>query len=147
MTVSLVVAVSVVVAACGGGDDKLSKADLAKKANAICKKTGAEGRKIPAPANLAQDPVAAAAYFSKIVPIGQKEVDQLSDLKPADDVKDDWNQFLAREKQAEETLKTIRDKAEAKDQTGLTDIARGTRISKKLDAEAAAVGATSCGSG
>jgi mevalonate kinase len=145
----LVVAVAAVaclaIAACGGSDDKkLSKGELAKKANEICKTASKESSGINAPANITQDPVAAADYFGKLAPIFQKETDALAKLKPADEIKADWTQFVDRQKQANETLKIVRDKAKAKDRSGLQDLAKQARILTKLTAEANAVGATEC---
>lgn len=146
--VPLAVAASLGLAACGGDDDKeLSKSDLAKKANAICKTSKDASGKIAAPADITADPVAAAAYFNKIVPITQKQTDDFKDLKPDDDAKADWNQLVARQEQALETLKGIRDKAEAKDPSGVQDLAKAQRVGEKFAAEATAVGADTCASG
>jgi len=146
MVVAIAVAVSLGLTACGGSDKdkKLSKSELAKKANAICKSASKDSDGITAPADIAQNPTAAASYFGKLAPIFQKETDALSKLKPADDVKADWDQFVARQQQANATLKIVRDKAKASDPSGLKDLAKQTRILTKLTTEATAVGATDC---
>jgi hypothetical protein len=145
MIVPVVVAVSLSVAACGGSDDKkLSKSDLAKKANAICKPAKTQRTAIDQPADLLENPVAGAAYFDKLIPITQKETDALADLKPADDIKVDWTQFVDRQKQATGLLIVIRDKAKAKDRSGLQDLAKLNRVGDKLTGEATAVDATEC---
>jgi hypothetical protein len=145
IVVPVAVAISLGVAACGGSDDKkLSKSDLAKKANAICKPAKTKRSAIPAPADLTADPVVATAYFNKLIPITQKETDDLADLKPADAIKTDWTQFVDRQKQATGQLILVRDKAKAKDTSGLQDLARLNRIGNKLTEEANAVDATEC---
>jgi hypothetical protein len=141
--VPVVVAVSLGLTACGGSDDKkLSKSDLAKKANEICKPAKTKRSAIDQPADLTANPVAAAAYFDKVVPITQKETDDLAKLKPNDDIKSDWTQFVDRQKQATTTLVTIQQKAKAKDRSGLQDLAKLNRIGTKLTDEANAVDAT-----
>lgn len=61
---------------------------LADKADAICKTANTDAAKVKAPASF-DDPAAAAKYFTAVAPITQKKADDLDDLKPADDVKDD----------------------------------------------------------
>lgn len=139
-----VVVACVGVVACGSDDKKLSKADIGKKATEICAKTNKKSDAIDAPANLRQNPVAAAAFFSKIEPIVNEQIGELGKLKPADDVKGAWTQFVARMRQAHDTLVVVRDKAKAEDQSGLADLAKLARIAKKIAPEAAAVNAPKC---
>ncbi|MDX6691334.1 MAG: hypothetical protein QOG15_2791 [Solirubrobacteraceae bacterium] len=143
--VTIAAGLSLGLTACGGsGDKKLAKADLAKKANAICKPAKTKRSAIAQPANLTADPVVAAAYFDKLIPITQKETDDLAKLKPKDDIKVDWTQFVARQKQATGQLIVVRDKAKAKDRSGIQDLAKLNRIGNKLTGEATTVGATEC---
>jgi len=146
--IPLVVAVSLGFAACGGDDDDetLSKADLAKKANAICKEANEDSGPITAPPDVYENPVAAEAYFGKLAPIYQKQVDGLAKLQPNDDTKAAWTQFLDREKQSNETLKTALAKAKAKDPSGVRHIAKQQRVLTKLTSEATAIGASECAS-
>jgi hypothetical protein len=146
MMVSVAVVACLGIAACGGGDKKLSKADLAKKADKICADSASKSGKITQPADLTADPVAAAAYFEKVLPVAENQTNKFEDLKPNDDAKAEWNQLVARQKQGEDTLKTILAKAKAKDRSGLQDLAKLQRIDKKFRAEATAIGATGCAS-
>jgi hypothetical protein len=134
------------IAACGGGDKKLSKTDLAKKADAICKDSASKSGKITQPADLTANPQAAAEYFGKVLPVAENQTKKFEDLKPKDDVKAAWDQLVARQKQGEDTLKTILAKAKAKDRSGIVDLAKLGRIDKKFRAEATAIGATGCAS-
>lgn len=148
LLVPIAVAVSLGLAACGGDDDdKLSKSELAKQADAICAKSKAESLKHKLPENFSRDPVVAAAYLNKIAPITQKQTDEFAKLEPEDDIKDEWNQVVERQKQANETLKTVRDKAEAKDPSGVDDLAKAERVSAKFVQEAKVVGANGCAAG
>jgi len=81
------------------------------------------------------------------VPITQKETDALAKLKPADDIKADWTQFVDRQKQLTGILITLREKAKAKDRSGIADFHKGERAGAKLETEAMAVGATECAQG
>lgn len=148
MLVPIAVAVSLSMgfAGCGGDDDdkKLSKSDLGDKANELCTKAEEKRSKLKTPAVIGQDAEETATYFTAVVPLAEDLYDDLDDLKPADDVKAAWTQFLAREKQSNELLVVMRDKAKAKDVSGQADFAKFGRVGEKLKVEAAAVGATSC---
>lgn len=74
MIASLAVAASMGVAACGG-EDGLSKSELASKADAICTRAEADVRAVKAPAD-PTDLQAAGAYFDKVVPIAQKQTER-----------------------------------------------------------------------
>lgn len=144
--VSLAAVASVGMVACGSSDDKLSKSKLAAKADAICKKATTDAAKITTPASV-EDPVVAAKYFNQVAPITQKETDDLADLKPADDVKDDWQVVVDKQKEGNDFLKTIRDKAEAKDRSGLKDLQKAPAIGQQFAAAAKKIGADECSAG
>ncbi len=119
--VALVAAlVTVGLSACGGGDDKkdggdgLAKAELVKQANAICKATNDASDKIKAPTDI-NDPAQAAPYFKSLAELGHKLDDQLKALKPATEVKADYDAFLAEEKKAVDLVQGLADAAAAKD--------------------------------
>lgn len=130
MIVPLVVTASLGFAACGSDDKKLSKSELGKKATTICKAATKEGSKIKTPTNLG-DAGAAATYFTELVKLTEKQTSDLEKLKPADDVKDDWNAFIDKQKAANDLLRETRDAAKAKDPSGL----------EKFQKEAPAIGA------
>ena len=131
-------------AACGGGGDKLSKSALVKEANQICAEAQKAANAVMPPASFT-DSKAAAAYFDKIVPITDKETSDLADLKPADDVKADWNAFVDSQKAANDLLNTVRDKTGSGDESGLRDLQRIPAAAQKVAAAASKVGATGCG--
>lgn len=149
--VLIALAACVGLAACGGSSDKTSSDDgklnrtqLAAKADAICKPANASADAVTAPASF-DDADAAAAYFAKLAPLHQKETDDLAALKPDDEVKADWDAFMATQNANNAMLKTILDKATAKDPSGKQDlqqvpaqVARSTAAAKKF-------GSTECG--
>lgn len=139
-----IAALTLVLAACGG-DEGLSKKDLAAKANAICKKSQDEVEKVKRPTEAElQDADKASAFFDKIAPIADQQVKDLKDLSPADSVKADWNDFIAKEDAANDLLQTIKKKAAAKDASGLQDLQKFGGVNDAVEPAAKKVGATSC---
>ncbi len=138
-------------AACGssgdGGEAKLEKAELAKKADEICTASGKEAAKVEVPEGFGQagsSAAAASAYLGKIYPITKGELDRLRALKPADDVKADWDSFLAEEGKLVAFLKKILDKAKAKDPSGIQDLAQISTLAGPFKRAADKIGATAC---
>ena len=72
-------AVAVLVAACGGGH-QYTKADFVARANAICTKTLSQTRAITPPASTSQPGSALSAYLGELVPLLQSEADQIRGL-------------------------------------------------------------------
>lgn len=141
-------------AACGSdsssSSDTLSEADLAKQADAICKTAATAGGKLTPPSDFGganSDPAAAADYLGKLVPITRKESDDLAALKPADDVKDDYQAFVDKEKQLADFLDGVYAKAKAKDASGIQDLAKAPQLGQEFSAAATKVGATGCATG
>lgn len=90
------------VAGCGGDDDKssgLSKQELVKKANPICKrhhdKISAASAKLLAGGQLPKPREFAAFARGTIAPQTTAQVRELRALKPSDDVADAYNKWLA----------------------------------------------------
>jgi hypothetical protein len=141
----VVTAPGAAVAGCGGGSKALSKADLDAKANSICQAGGDRIKAVPAPSNAdIQDATKAAAYFDKIVPIATDVTNQLAGLKPADDVKSDWDAFISAQKTETAAFVSIQHKADAKDPSGLTDLAKIQPLDTAVNTAADKVGATGC---
>lgn len=136
-------------AACGGSDDAssddggLSRTELAAKADTICKTGETDAEAVKAPASF-DDANAAAAYFEKIVPLHQKQTDDLTALKPDADAKADWDAFIATQNANQALLDTILAKAKAKDPSGQQDLAQFTTKSQAFAAAAKKIGAEEC---
>lgn len=135
----------VVLGGCGGGgEDRLSRTEIAAQANRICQDKQAEAAAIEVPESI-EDPDVAAEYFNGVAPILQAEVDELSELEPDADVREDWEAFLAAERAANELLQAIRDKAGDRDPSGLEDVQQLQPATEKVTRTAKAVGADACG--
>jgi vacuolar-type H+-ATPase subunit I/STV1 len=130
------------VAGCGG-DEGLKKADLAKKANAICKKYAEEGKKLGQPD--LSDPAKAEEYFQKAADLAAKQQDELADLKPVDSLKSDYDKLVNVSQDATDLLGDLASAAGDKDrEQGAKLIQDLTKTSQELDDAATAVGATDC---
>jgi hypothetical protein len=137
-----VVAFGALAAGCGASSG-LSKSALDAKANAICGAEAKAGEAVPAPSNI-QDATQAAAYFDKVEPIVSGATTKLEALKPGSSIKTDWNAYIALRKQETTLLQTVRQKADAKDPSGLADLDKEPDLAKKVDAAATKVGAATC---
>jgi hypothetical protein len=140
-----VTALGVSVAGCSSSKP-LSKADLDTKANALCQAAGNKIKTIPTPSNI-RDATQAAAYFDKVVPIITDVTNSLANLKPADDVKADWNAFITAQKAETAAFVSIQHKADVKDSSGLTDLEKVPPLDQAVNAAATTVGATGCSDG
>ncbi len=147
---ALACALALGLAACGGDDDdggggSLSKADLSKQANTICAKYDKEAEKVKQPTNIA-NANEAAPYFRSISDIGAKRQDELEALKPADDVKADYDAFIKAQKDLVELVDQIATAAEAKDaQKGAQLLQQAQTLDKPSEDAAKKIGASSCG--
>ncbi|MDQ3675895.1 MAG: hypothetical protein M3401_03675 [Actinomycetota bacterium] len=132
------------VVACGG-DDKLSKADLAKKANAICKNFDKKIAAVPRPAG-ARNPGIAAAYYEQTRPIVDDTVSELKKLDPEDSVEKDWKTFIDKQDELVRLLEDLVQEIKSRDAKAQQTL--GQINSGGADASAAAkrIGANSCAS-
>jgi hypothetical protein len=148
VTIALVAVIACAgLAACGGSDDKssgkLTRTQLAAKADAICKTGETDAAAVKAPANF-NDANDAAAYFEKIVPLHQKQTDGLAALVPDDDAKSDWDAFMATQNANQKLLDTILAKAKAKDPSGQQDLQQFAAKAQEFAAAAKKIGSSEC---
>lgn len=129
-----------------GSGSGLSRAQIDASANKLCQEATAQIRAIGAlPPDFRTNPTSAAAYLDKVTPITDKTVAALSALTPSSSVKDQWNDFILKNRSAQQALGSARARAHARDASGLADFEAATGpLSQKLDAAARAVGATGC---
>jgi hypothetical protein len=136
-------ALAVVLGGCGSGSKKLSKADLADQAGAICAKATRDLDAIPKPSNIA-DANQAATYFSKAVAVADATMTKLRKLKPSGDVKSAWNKYVDLQQQEVDAFHNLRDKAKKKDASGLKDIQKLPALDARVNSAARAAGITGC---
>jgi hypothetical protein len=139
-----------VIAGCGGGDDDgggLSQAELEKQTAAICKEGQSKLQAIPEPADIT-DPGQAAKYLGAVLTAADGQITKLKALEPADDIKANYDAYLAEVQESRDILGGIRDKANAQDPSGMQDLERylsGER-EKATKAAATKAGLKTCAS-
>jgi hypothetical protein len=131
-------------AGCGSsGSDKLSKADMAKKADAICVKYNAKVKALGQPSDVASF----KPYLNKLLPLSVSQRSELVALKPDDAVKAEWEGNLKDYDIQQQGLKDAQAALNKGDTAGFQRIVKdlgpkSTASNKKLDA----FGAPHCGS-
>ncbi|WP_354700715.1 hypothetical protein DSM112329_01001 [Paraconexibacter sp. AEG42_29] len=126
----------------GGGDQALAKKELAAKADAICVGYDKKEKELEQPT----DKASTIKYLEVAVPLVAGQADDLAKLKPADDVKAEWDQLM-KDFQAGKTAALAAQKAlVANDEAAYTKVIEGaTEIAPRRDKEAIALGAPNCG--
>lgn len=133
-------------AGAGAGDGGLPRAELARRADAICRRANADTEKITRPVSFAE-PKQAARYFAAAVPPAERQQRELEALRPERDVRATWDGFVADERKAVELLRELRDVARSGDADGVvTRLGRLAPLDKAVSARADPLGARACGS-
>jgi hypothetical protein len=109
------VVLAVVVAGCGGGSGRLSKAEYAKRADAICTKYNAKIRALGRPTAIGGLP----AYVDKALPLARKGDDELSALKPPKDEERTAKEWLDQNDSVVGSMERLRDAAKKGDRAGI----------------------------
>jgi hypothetical protein len=139
-------AVSVALAACGGGfkAPPLTHAGLDVEANAICGKVVSEGQAIPQPGSF-KNPNEVAAYLDRFEPLAASLAAKLSAIKPdrADVVA--WKALVAAEHAGLMYIGREDARAHRGDLAGLGALFGNGSVTRALRAAAHAVGANRCG--
>lgn len=138
---------AVALAACGSSSDStLSKSDLVAKADKICANYNAKAKKLAQPNDIT-NAAQAATYFQSAHDLAQQQADEFAALKPADDVKDQWNAYVQANKQGTDYLQQLADAAKAKDATKGQQLLGGYQgLADSINSKADALGAKACGS-
>jgi hypothetical protein len=130
------------VAGCGGGDDKssggggggggdpLSQTELVSKANQICRegsqKINAKAQEVQSKIQDAKTAAEQQKVVADVLEETAKEYDpylnQLSDLTPPDDLKADWDRFMAGINKAFDLIPDLADATRSGDRNKLQDL-------------------------
>ena len=139
------VAAALAVAGCGGDDSNktLSYSDFGKKADEICKdvntKTDAIGAKLTG--KVKND----APLYDELIPAVEQGRDDFSELKPPDELKANFDNFLSITDQQIANAKKAQEAAKAGDQAGYIAIIKATQpLQQQSNAEASKLGAAEC---
>jgi hypothetical protein len=113
--VALAVAVVALVAGCGGGSLRLSKAEYAKQADAICTKYNAKLKALARPTSISALP----AYVDKALPLARKGDDELRALEPPKDEEQSAKEWLDQNDSVVGSMERLRDAAKKGDRAGI----------------------------
>ena len=108
------VVVLAVVAGCGGSS-RLSKAEYAKRADAICTKYNAKLKALARPTNISALP----DYVDKALPLARKGDDELRALKPPKDEEQTAKEWLDQSDSVVGSMERLRDAAKKGDRAGI----------------------------
>jgi hypothetical protein len=133
------------VAGCGGGSGgRLSKEDFQSQANAICAKYQKQIDAIGAPSSLDEIP----DLISQILPILNKEIDEISALEPPEELQSDLDKMLAATDRTKAAADDLSEAAKAGDQAAVQKaLEEGNAASKEADDLAANLGLQDCNTG
>jgi hypothetical protein len=109
----VVVALVALAAGCGGGgSDRLSRQEFAKRADALCTKYAADLKKLGQPSSFAE----LATFTDKAVPLAQKLIDDTKKLKPPKDEQATVDRWNAQNQKVVDAIKALGDAARKSDQ-------------------------------
>lgn len=129
-------------AACGGDDEPLPRAELITKADAVCKDFRSGIAKLDTPKRIGQY----ETYADESKKLLDKQVDKLKDLTPPKEVASDWDAYVDVVEGQEDTLTKISDAAKKGDEKGIEEVAATARkASRSGGRRAQAVGLKVCG--
>lgn len=153
--VAAVLALVPVLAGCGGGGGNggggganaaLDKAELAKRANAICSRYAKEGDALKAPKDIT-DPAQAKAFFDRAHDIAERQQSELLGLRPTAAARAQYRAMTKATGDATTLLEDLAVAAKARDARKGADLLRRLQPdSDAVDKAANALGATRCAS-
>jgi len=136
-------AVVALVAGCGGGSEapRLSSAQFASRADAICRTYNSRSNAIAQPNSLTE----LATAINKLVPLLDQSIEKLQKLSPPKDEQADVDKWLAGVQRLEDDLRSVQASAAKKDAQGVrAALESGDAHNKRSNAMAAKLGLTVC---
>ena len=104
---------ALVAAGCGGGGSRLTRAEYAKQANAVCTDSNGKVKAVGSPGTSLGS---LATYADKVIPILENGVADLKKLDPPEDEQNVVDQWLATNDEQLDLIREIRDAARDNDQ-------------------------------
>ena len=132
-----------VLAACGG-DDRLSKAEFVRRADAICARYARRLERVPPPQTVADVP----SYVERGIPVAEREIAELDKLRPPRQDDAEVARLLAELKTTVAELEHLGTAAAARDRDAVRSATRRVEAASARAAELARrYGFRDCGSG
>jgi hypothetical protein len=132
----------------GGGSaaqsGELGKAELVKEAGRICDDAEKALKAVQTPKDLSKSGEA-QKYFSGITKVTEKLQSDLEAVKPADEVADDWNAFVAEQRKGTELLSKVAKQVQSNDLSAIQQLSELDKISRNVATKAGALGLKGCG--
>ena len=144
LSFALAVAAVLLTGACGG-DDRLSRAEYLREADAICEEY--EGKLDEHEQKLADadDPEQLASVIGAAIPVVEEGVDALRELEPPKDLERPVNRWLELNEKNADTLERLRDAAAAGDSERLEELVQaGEANEQRADELARDIGLDAC---
>jgi hypothetical protein len=130
-------------AACGGGGSgaRLSKSEFQSHANAICSKYQKQLDELQTPSNLNEIP----ALVDKALAILDKEVAEIKDLNPPEELQSDFDEMIAQSDKTKQAADDLSAGAKANDQAAVQKaLDEGNAASDQADRIAGRLGLDAC---
>jgi len=141
--VVLAVAVAGLAAGCGGGG-RLSKAEYAKRADAICTKYNAKLKAVARPTGISGLP----AYVDRALPLARKGDDELRALRPPKDEEKTAKEWLDQNDSVVGSMERLRDAAKKGDRAGIqTALNEASAANRTANGLARRLGLSVCAQG
>ena len=145
MTRTMLIALALLLAACGGGSSRLSRGELVARAGKICTDQARTIAEIPRGPATAEN---AAGYLGAVLSVVERGVKQFHALKPPRELESTYTRFLAELDRNADILRTLRAAAAARTrkqyEAGLSDLHRSRR---RIDSLERRLGFTGCAGG
>jgi hypothetical protein len=132
------------VAGCGGGSGRLSKAEYAKQADAICTKYNTKLKALARPTGISELP----AYVDRALPLARKGDDELRALEPPKDEEQTAKEWLDQNDSVVGSMERLRDAAKKGDRAGIqTALNEATSANHTANGLARQLGLNVCAQG
>ena len=141
-SLSVIAVASVLAVGCGDDEgDALSKAEFTKQGNGICTKYDAEAKKLGDPQTVEEIP----GYADKALALFDKQIGEMEKLEPPEELKGDFDAFLATGDDAKKFINDLKSAAETGDEKKVAEVAeQGDARDQKSDELATKLGLTEC---
>lgn len=113
-------ATSLALAACGGGDDGLSREEFVSEADSICAEYDQRVEEIDDPQSL--DDV--ERYADEAKPVIEDGMAELRALEPPDELQEQWDDYMASSEESLDYLDELREAAASGDEARIQEIAQ-----------------------
>lgn len=134
----------VLIAGCGSSNSGLSKSQLASKVNSICSQYNPKLNAVPRPTN-ASDVNAVTQYFGQLSPILHQRLAQIQSLKPASNVRGQWNDLVSKYSSVAQVVDTLKAALSARSATVIQSLSPQVAATESAATSAATnLGATGC---